>query len=362
MESALRPPLPTATQALAELQIQPGLDQRLRAKHHRRDPRKQTPSGRHQIGIPAGFKSESVAGFLLECVAGFVGIRSIDRHLEQEDQEHQLCAVPIEVPHHRTHWPIERSLSQLQGVPPLRRFRTRNSAIVDKLTRIGPRACPNSRIIEFVVALPAYCCQKCGCRRICIRRAAAPANPPTSFVTGPTAEAKRRPTTSAGCALYFTPSISCTMTAGICLGFPLIERRRSSHRSRPSRAFRSAAARRPTANSSSSIGNLGSSAFRQHFGLGNQVIDLVNRPRRASLALLGLSAIVDLCDCNPALIKGEGASTAYRVLNLLRCESGPVVLHPRRRRANIGPGLDVRTRIELVTVLPGGPSAFPSLT
>ena len=75
MESALRPPLPTATQALAELQIQPGLDQRLRAKHHRRDPRKQTPSGRHQIGIPAGFKSESVAGFLLECVAGFVGIR-----------------------------------------------------------------------------------------------------------------------------------------------------------------------------------------------------------------------------------------------------------------------------------------------
>ena len=76
MESALRPPLPTATQALAELQIHPGLDQRLRAKHHRRDPRKQTPSGRHQIGIPAGFKSESVAGFLLECVAGFVGIRT----------------------------------------------------------------------------------------------------------------------------------------------------------------------------------------------------------------------------------------------------------------------------------------------
>jgi len=75
MESALRPPLPTATQALAELQIQPWLDQRLRAKHHRTDPRKQTPGGRHQIGTPAGFKSESVAGFLLECVAGFVGIR-----------------------------------------------------------------------------------------------------------------------------------------------------------------------------------------------------------------------------------------------------------------------------------------------
>ena len=75
MESALRPPLPTATRALAETQIQTSLDQRLRAKHHRIDPRKQTPGGRHQIGIPAGFKSESVAGFLLECVAGFVGIR-----------------------------------------------------------------------------------------------------------------------------------------------------------------------------------------------------------------------------------------------------------------------------------------------
>ena len=33
------------------------------------------PGGRHQIGTPAGFKSESVAGFLLECPAGFIGIR-----------------------------------------------------------------------------------------------------------------------------------------------------------------------------------------------------------------------------------------------------------------------------------------------
>jgi hypothetical protein len=41
MESALRPPLPTAT--------------------------------------PAGFKSESVASFLLECVAGFVGIHNLNR-------------------------------------------------------------------------------------------------------------------------------------------------------------------------------------------------------------------------------------------------------------------------------------------
>jgi hypothetical protein len=35
--------------------------------------------GRHQIGTPAGFKSESVAGFLLECLAGFVGIRTYSR-------------------------------------------------------------------------------------------------------------------------------------------------------------------------------------------------------------------------------------------------------------------------------------------
>ncbi len=51
------------------------LDQSGQAKHHHVDPRKQTPGGRHQIGTPAGFKSESVAAFLLECVAGFVGIR-----------------------------------------------------------------------------------------------------------------------------------------------------------------------------------------------------------------------------------------------------------------------------------------------
>ena len=75
MESALRPPLPTANPALAGIQIQVSLDQRLGAKHHRIDPRKQTPGGRHQIGIPAGFKSESVAGFLLESVADIIGIR-----------------------------------------------------------------------------------------------------------------------------------------------------------------------------------------------------------------------------------------------------------------------------------------------
>ena len=44
--------------------IQTSLDQRLRAKHHRIDPRKQTPSDRHQIGrIQTSFQSESVAGF-----------------------------------------------------------------------------------------------------------------------------------------------------------------------------------------------------------------------------------------------------------------------------------------------------------
>jgi putative tryptophan/tyrosine transport system substrate-binding protein len=32
--------------------------------------------GRHQIGTPAGFGSEQVAGFTLECMAGFVGIRT----------------------------------------------------------------------------------------------------------------------------------------------------------------------------------------------------------------------------------------------------------------------------------------------
>ncbi|MFZ2108361.1 MAG: hypothetical protein WAV18_23820, partial [Roseiarcus sp.] len=40
-------------------------------------PRKRTLGGRLQIGILAGFRSESVAGFLLECMAGFVGIRTL---------------------------------------------------------------------------------------------------------------------------------------------------------------------------------------------------------------------------------------------------------------------------------------------
>jgi hypothetical protein len=33
-------------------------------------------AGRHQFGTPVGFGPEQVAGFILECMAGFVGIRS----------------------------------------------------------------------------------------------------------------------------------------------------------------------------------------------------------------------------------------------------------------------------------------------
>jgi len=86
VEGALRPPLSTATHTdlhnptilpgASQAQIPQPLDQTAEAKHHRLDPRKRTPGGRLQIGIPAGFRSESVAGFLLECMAGFVGIRT----------------------------------------------------------------------------------------------------------------------------------------------------------------------------------------------------------------------------------------------------------------------------------------------
>jgi len=41
------------------------------------DLRKQTAGGRHQIGTLAGFRSEWAAGFVLECMAGFVGIRNV---------------------------------------------------------------------------------------------------------------------------------------------------------------------------------------------------------------------------------------------------------------------------------------------
>ena len=79
------PALPTATppaphdpaleNAGIKYEIRPELDQVGPLKHHPLDPWKRTTGGRLQIGMLAGFKSESVAGFLLECVAGFVGIR-----------------------------------------------------------------------------------------------------------------------------------------------------------------------------------------------------------------------------------------------------------------------------------------------
>jgi hypothetical protein len=37
------------------------------------------PRGRYHVGTLAGFKSERVAGFRLECMAGFVGIRTLNK-------------------------------------------------------------------------------------------------------------------------------------------------------------------------------------------------------------------------------------------------------------------------------------------
>ena len=62
---------------------------------------KQAAGGRFQIGTLAGFKSEQVAGFLLECMAGFVGIRTRDliaeilEELETPKRQIQLTAVYI---------------------------------------------------------------------------------------------------------------------------------------------------------------------------------------------------------------------------------------------------------------------------
>ena len=79
----LSPPLPTATRhvvlnqspSLGRLENRTALTDPVQANIIVSDPRKQTSGGRHQIGTLAGFKSESVAGFILECLAGFVGIR-----------------------------------------------------------------------------------------------------------------------------------------------------------------------------------------------------------------------------------------------------------------------------------------------
>jgi hypothetical protein len=46
------------------------------------DLRQQTVSGRHPIGTLAGFRSEWAPGFVLECMADFVGIRSPEPTLE----------------------------------------------------------------------------------------------------------------------------------------------------------------------------------------------------------------------------------------------------------------------------------------
>ena len=92
MESALRPPLPhrhpitTATRTAAHVptlvlgvrrpQNRASLTDPSRRNIISLDPRKQALGGRHQIGTPAGFRSEQAAGFLLERVAGLVGIGS----------------------------------------------------------------------------------------------------------------------------------------------------------------------------------------------------------------------------------------------------------------------------------------------
>ena len=52
------------------------LDHATNRKDHLIDPQRRPRGGRHQIGIAAGFGSEQVAGFRLECMAGFVGIRT----------------------------------------------------------------------------------------------------------------------------------------------------------------------------------------------------------------------------------------------------------------------------------------------
>jgi hypothetical protein len=53
------------------------------------DLRTHDAGGRHQIGTLAGFGSEQVAGFILECMAGFVGIRM--------DEDSELMDPSIEV-------------------------------------------------------------------------------------------------------------------------------------------------------------------------------------------------------------------------------------------------------------------------
>ena len=76
MESALRPPLTTAIRhvvlnrrsSLGRLENRTALTDPVQPNIIASDPRKQTSGGRHQIGTLAGFISESVAGFISECL------------------------------------------------------------------------------------------------------------------------------------------------------------------------------------------------------------------------------------------------------------------------------------------------------
>ena len=89
-----RPSRTPATSQSKEAQIHPGLTDPARPNIITSNRAKQTSGGRHQIGTPAAFKSESVAGFLLECLAGFVGIRTRDwrTFLIGEDKRRHLAS------------------------------------------------------------------------------------------------------------------------------------------------------------------------------------------------------------------------------------------------------------------------------
>src|SRR5260370_35234024 len=54
------------------------------------------PGGRLQIGTMAGFISERAAGFILECMAGFVGIRTDD--IVEETGESTRCTAGVRDP------------------------------------------------------------------------------------------------------------------------------------------------------------------------------------------------------------------------------------------------------------------------
>ena len=59
------------------------------------DLRKQTVGGRHQIGTLAGFRSEWAAGFVLECMAGFIGIPEGSNGSQEERLQPDSLPGPI---------------------------------------------------------------------------------------------------------------------------------------------------------------------------------------------------------------------------------------------------------------------------